>query len=102
MNTSRAPARGVIWSLSTTSPRTATTLLRLTVLSGRAFAVPGFGADMPGCSIVGRFFGGIESLPPGITLGGLLGICSTVGPPPGAGGKKLAPVGGHGGGHGGG
>src|SRR5262245_31772225 len=106
MNTSLAPARGVIWSFSTTSPRTVTTLLRLTVFSGRIRAVPGRGYDaLPGpagnsCGLI------IVSEPPGITPGGFSRSSLTDGPPDapgtpaGAGGKKLAAAGGHGAGGG--
>src|SRR5262245_13827718 len=91
MNTSLAPARGVIWSFNTTSPGTETTLLRLTVFSGRSFAF--FGFDVPGPD--GRFCGGIIPslvLGCGMTPGALSRSCSTCGGFSGAGGKKLVPL----------
>src|SRR5262245_10619545 len=104
MNTSFAPGRGVIWSGITTSPRTATVLLRDTVFSGRIFGVlfggPGYG------SVVGGMFSPVLG---GSTLGGFCRICSIDGPagvpngagalngPAGAGGKNPE-AGGQGGG----
>ena len=97
--------RGVIWSFSTTSPRTDTTLLRLTVFSGRSLAVPGSGKRARLDRHVRRRDHGVRTAPARRQHARrvLADLLDRRAARRSAGGRReeARPAGGHGGGHGG-